>query len=373
MKKTLIALAALAASGVALAQSSVTVYGVVDVGISQNKDTLSGANVRDLIGRNAISSKSTGMKSVLSGSRFGFRGVEDLGGGLKADFTLEYAVQPDEAGTSMANRQSFVGLSGGFGAVKLGRQNTPFHNVQAALDVAGNADAPGYVLALHNRARASNALRYDLPKMGGFNAAVMYSFGEQNTVTNGNTRKGDGFGLNATYADGPLRVGFAYDQVKNPAGDSVSGTPAPASVIRYTFLSDGSTAPLFGTNGSSKVSTWALGGAYDFGAVKVTGGVSTLKDSFVGGGNVKSNGWYLGVSVPMGAITAYAGVGGAKLKEDGETFAKYNGYQVGMNYAMSKRTTAYALYGYDRLRDSIENFDARVKRTQFSVGIRHTF
>src|SRR5450830_1886464 len=156
MKKTLIALAALAVVSAASAQSTVTLYGVVDMAIASQKDTNS-------LGTNGVATETQKVgvdQGILSRSRIGFKGTEDLGGGLKADFVLEYGVNPDEAATAMFNRQSYVGLSGGFGAVTIGRQYTPYHIVQGAVDLYGNLnDTPGYVVNAHNRARNSNSVQ----------------------------------------------------------------------------------------------------------------------------------------------------------------------------------------------------------------------
>lgn len=367
MKKTLIALAAVAATGAAFAQSSVTLYGIVDLGVVALKDTDSQGGVTSTTKKNA-------MKSVLNGSRFGLRGTEDLGGGLKGNFVLEYAVQPDEATTSMANRQAFVGVSGGFGEVRLGRQYTPFHNVQFAIDVAGNKDAPGYVLALHNRARSSNAINYSTPAMGGVTASVQYGFGEGNVNSGAvNPRKGDSLGANVVYSSGPLLVGFAYDRVNRPT------TTAAAGVINFGGIASnasGSAIPsfaVFGTNTTKSLSTWALGGAYNFGVVRLTAGHSQLDDKGEAGvANVKSKGNYIGLSAPMGAVTLYAALGQAKVTEAGSTGeVKYRGHQLGANYALSKRTTAYASLGADKITET--GVAGSLKRSQYGVGVRHTF
>ena len=123
MKKSLIALAAVAASGAAMAQSSVTLYGVVDTSVAYVKGDKS---VSGLLNNGAAT------------SRLGFRGVEDLGNGLKAEFVLEGAVSPDNGGSSFDfKRQSTVGLAGEFGQVRLGRALTASYNAVSRYDVFG--------------------------------------------------------------------------------------------------------------------------------------------------------------------------------------------------------------------------------------------
>ncbi|MES2878067.1 MAG: porin, partial [Pseudomonadota bacterium] len=202
MKKSLVALAALAVVGAASAQSTVTMYGLIDLSVTNQNDkvTLNGANID--------ASKNSVKSGVLNGSRIGFKGTEDLGGGLKANFVLEYSVQPDEgsAGTTMANRQSFVGLSGGFGALTIGRQYTPYYSVVGVLDQAGVIDAPGMVVNAHflGGLRRDNAIQYVSPSFGGVTATVQVAAGNEAAFGTGvaNTAAGKSFGGSVVYAAG---------------------------------------------------------------------------------------------------------------------------------------------------------------------------
>ena len=195
MKKSLIALAVLAASGAAMAQSSVTLYGVADAGVTY----LNGAD---------------NWSGVTSGnnltSRLGFRGTEDLGGGLKANFVLEGGFNLDNgdgasgyAGAKAGEgfqfkRRSTVGLAGSFGEVRLGRELTAAYNATARYDVFGSVgigqsrlwadggvvDASANATAVTTNQRISNALTYVSPDFSGFKVGVNYGFGE---TTNGNS------------------------------------------------------------------------------------------------------------------------------------------------------------------------------------------
>ena len=364
MKKTLVALAALAVVSAASAQSTVTLYGIVDMGINTLKDSTATADYN----------KTGVQQGTMSNSRLGFKGTEDLGSGLKANFVMELGVSPDEAAgyQAIVNRQSTVGLSGNFGAVTIGRQYTPYHNVQIAMDLAGNLNAtPGYVVNNHNfnGGRASNSVNYQSPSFGGFTAAAQVGAGGATTasetvVTGGAQAEGKSFGLSGIYAAGPLVAGLAYNDVTNPNATLVSygpitGTPAIAPVG-------------FGV-GSSEVKVWAAGASYDFTVVKASLAYSRLTDTktAAAASDLTSNGYNFSIAAPFGATTLVANLGRATVKQDSSaTDGTITGYQLMANYALSKRTTAYAVYGNDKL--DLNGSEA-LKRTSTAVGVRHTF
>lgn len=328
MKKTLIALAALAATS-AFAQSSVTLYGVVDLGYFTEKTTA------------AATSKTTGLRDGLSGNRFGMRGTEDLGGGLKANFTLEYGVAPDAAATPMNNRISFVGLNGGFGDVKLGQMYSQIHQVQGAFDPNGNATAQGWLAgATRHTVRTANSVVYTTPSMSGFTAAVEMGFGEQAQTGTATGKKGNLTAIGLNYAAGPLAAKLASETVKEAAAA--------------------------GSDANGNRSTTSLGASYDLGMAKLMFITSTAK---AGSGATagKADTANFGVSVPMGAVTLNASTSTAKTKLGAADAAKTNGYQLGATYALSKRTTAYGLLG------EAKNKAANTKGNSFAVGVRHTF
>lgn len=354
MKKSLIAVAALAATG-AFAQSSVTLYGLVDLGVAQSKDTGTG-----------ITYKKTGLESMINGSRLGFKGSEDLGGGMKANFTYELGLNPDEVPANFGanNRQSFVGLSGNFGEVRLGRQYTPYHSLQGAFDqVNGNTNTliGNVQSAFTSRVRASNAIQYATPNFSGFTGTVQYGFGES-VPAPGASKTGDNFGLSLVYANGPLAVGYAYDQVKRPA----------ANVISWSRITGGGTVGLLGVAGSDKYTVNGLSGSYDFGVAKAAAQWYDAKEDGAGAAaDTKFTGYQLGVSAPFGAFGVGATYNAAKAKVAGVKVADVKGYQLLGTYALSKRTTAYVAYGQDKVDFVGTTLDP--KRQQYGVGLRHTF
>lgn len=273
MKRSLISLAALTVAGGTWAQSSVTVFGVVDAAISsyQNKNT---AGVK--------ASQWALSNSGYNASRIGFRGTEDLGGGLAASFWLEAALGNDVgsagSGSQLFSRRSTISLSGRLGEVRLGRDytptvwndvifdpfgtigvggslilaaNTPFNN-SGAPGVAGNGGS--------NYIRASDSISYFLPaNLGGFYGQVMYAFPEKTkfspdsatpNVTN-TRRTGRYVGGRFGYNGGPLDVAASYSN--NTVGDD------------------------FFAGITTSVTTFNLGASYDFGVVKLLGEYTQAK------------------------------------------------------------------------------------------------
>lgn len=339
MKKTLVALATLAATS-AFAQSTVTLYGVADQGYNTDKKTVGTAT-----------SKTTGLKSILSNSRLGFKGTEDLNGGLKANFVMEYGVETDEATTSMANRQSFVGLTGGFGSVNLGRQYTQIHGVQSAFDANGNAAAAGWLGNGTSTTRQSNAIVYTTPTFSGFSAAAELGHAEvpQTSAATGNAGNTTALGL--TYANGPLTVKAATESIKLTA---------------LTYTAPGAAA-LTLSNALANRKANSIGASYDLGVAKLMFVSTSAKaGSTADAGKVTTNNF--GVSVPMGAVTLNATASTGKYTDSGAASVKTSGYQVGANYALSKRTTAYALLGQGK-----DKAATAAKHETVAVGIRHTF
>ena len=215
MKKTLVALAALAAVS-AFAQSSVTLYGRVDTGLfsSSTLNGAIGATPGSKIRQTGIDNGST---VGLTGSRWGMRGSEDLGGGLKANFKLENRFNVDngagsQAGPLLFGGEAFVGLSGGFGEVRAGRLFTSFDDLRGiavsrnVFDAAWTPVGDSYGVGLGGyQGRGDNAIKYDTPNFGGFSAGLMYAFGENKTSTASAGLQVSG---HVKYANGPLAVGF---------------------------------------------------------------------------------------------------------------------------------------------------------------------
>ncbi len=347
MKKTLIALAAVAATGAALAQSSVTMYGRIDAGLNNQKTTVTTpAGVSTYTKGNSLVGD-----SGLSTSLIGIRGSEDLGGGLKANFVAEwnYATSGGAFATAGPGRDNTIGLSGGFGDFRMGRSYTPLFSVIGMSDVFATTGATT-VSNFPDGVRASSAWFYTTPNMGGFTARVM--LGDADAGTNATVAKGRQYGLYGMYAAGPLAVGLGYGNIKGVAGPIATPTTGK-------------------TTGS------ALSATYDLGAAKLFFGHNRGKTQ----GNVtvanytKAAETNFGVSVPMGAVTLMAAYGrnnnsdvtaGVAEKRSGNDFV------VGATYALSKRTTAYFKTGtYNKWKAGTTLPGTKTNRT--SVGLRHVF
>ena len=206
MKKSLIALAALAAVGAVSAESSVTLYGIVDTYL-QAKSTDTGKT-------NGSLTQSFLNSGGVNGSRWGMKGTEDLGGGLKANFQLESGFAADTgastSGTLLFSRQSWVGLSGNFGAVKAGRAQTPYEDLRAGavrFDLSILAPASMVFKSWQHTKFTDNTIKYESSVYSGFSGAVSYGLGEDKTVTTDATNK---TAFNLAYTLGALNTSFAY-------------------------------------------------------------------------------------------------------------------------------------------------------------------
>lgn len=212
MKKSLIALAVLAAAGAASAQSSVQLYGVADIWAGQAKIT---ANGEELYKQTKVDS------GGVNTSRWGLKGAEDLGGGLKATFQLEqgFALDSGKADAGF-NRVSTVGLSGNFGAVTVGRDWTAYDDLTglAKNTLGANISSQATTWVGYN-GNPNNTIKFQSNTYSGFSGAVSYSFGEdkKGLDDNGDTlgKATDTLSLNVQYANGPLAVGYAYQNAKN--------------------------------------------------------------------------------------------------------------------------------------------------------------
>ena len=293
MKKSLIAVAALAATGVACAQSSVTLFGVADAAVSYYSvksafyNNTAAPVAPPLIGPAGVKRSQTALSSgANASSRLGFRGTEDLGGGLAAGFWLEAGYNQDSGanGLTTFSRRSTVSLSGNFGEVRLGRDYVPTYWNESVFDpmgavgvgenliktISGNiatARGPGSALAANDNAiRASNSVGYFLPRnLGGFYGQVMYALHENpkfSDLAGSPTRRGRYYGGRFGYANGPLNVALAYGE--STAADTTTVTAAGVAT---------------GARFSDKLRTINLGASYDFGVLKLMGELSQVRDS----------------------------------------------------------------------------------------------
>ncbi len=328
MKKSLIALAVLGSvAGVAQAQSSVTMYGLVDVWAGRTKAEVPGVGSVSVTGVNS---------GGLATSRWGVQGSEDLGGGLKAIFKLEQGFDASN-GTATANtafnRQSWVGLEGGFGTAQFGNVWSAFDDVfyigNSIFDAV--AFSPAYavmsVAAYNDKPR--NAVRYTTPNFGGFSAAVSHGLDENAAV------KRDQTDFNLQYAAGPLTAAFAY-QLQNDA----AGVGQDAKFTYFTA-------------------------AYDLGVAVLKGGVGQTRNVYA----TKTNDWQIGADFPLSSALSLS-TGYASSKDKDGTDTKRTGYSVGALYSLSKRTSTYA--AFTKAKEEVAGTTA-VKGTVFGVGLQHKF
>ena len=342
MKKSLIALAVLAASGAAMAQSSVTLFGIVDtaVGYVDNANA-AGDSVYGL----STSGNAT--------SRLGFRGVEDLGGGLKAGFWLEGEVFGDNGNANGFNfqRRSTVSLMGGFGEVRMGRELTPGYSKTSSYDLFGQTGIGQFMgwsnwngsTGDANGVRSSNMISYYTPNFSGFNAGLGYGFDEQVTG-----KAGRYIGGYVAYDNGPLSVAVSYDE-----------RSLAANVDRNAIT---------------------VGASYNMNVVKLNAIVQQTKDDVVGT-DPKVNAYSLGVSAPMGA-------GEVKLQyslyDQKAIDSKAHQLSLGYVHNLSKRTAVYGTVSYMDNKDrsnlglAAKNLNtagpgAGESQTGVQVGVRHSF
>lgn len=406
MKKTLIALAALGAmAGAAQAQSTVTLYGLLDANFGSFK-----TNVASGAGTAASPASVQNLTQTkidsggLNGSRWGMRFSEDIGGGMAVIGNLESGINLD-AGSSaqgglLFGRRANVGISSGFGTLVIGRNSSSYDDVSAdhammgatifdpsntnngpstatftnvtaaaatfaATPTAANAAALNLATAnvgatflgrnttwVGFNTRFNNSVKYTSPNFGGFTGSVMYAFGEDKTATVGASKTVSAY---LKYANGPLLISGGYQS----EGSARSATAKPA--LENTLLNV----------------------AYDFGVAKVGAGFNRAKYKEVGVGAggapadlAAQSEWSLSVAVPLGATTLSAGYAQSK----GDDLGKSTGYGVQALYSLSKRTTLYAgalsTKAYDKLAASIQTAfpTSNIGRTTtYAAGIRHTF
>jgi predicted porin len=357
MKKSLIALAALATVATAAqAQSSVTVYGIVDSGLySYDNDGAAGTQ--------------TGVHSGgLSTSRIGFRGTEDLGSGLKANFTLETEIHADNgsqaatgAATALFSRGAFVQLDqAGVGSVTLGRQNRLDYLAVIAGDPFGAANVGGFVstgylgsgMGGQGSVRLDNALTLKSASFGGLVLSYQHGFGEQA----GAASKSRTSSFGADFTSGKFKANLATRDVKHTDGtDGDQGTFAFAS--------------------------------YNFGVLTAHAGYTTLESKQITANKAKTT--YLGVSVPLNAKTkVLAGYYDMdKARNTYSTTTTGDGgdakaWSLGVTYELSKRTTLYALHASasadqagSRVGTSNLGFTTTAGKdnSTSAIGVRHTF
>jgi predicted porin len=354
-KKLMLGAACMTLSGLSHAQSSVTLYGIVDEGLNFNT--------------NMNGNRSYAMQSgVLSGSRWGLRGAEDLGGGMKAIFLLENGFDPSNGrlgqGGLEFGRQAYAGISSQWGTVTLGRQydmNVDFVGpLEAASQWAGNIGAhPGDLDNLNNAYRTNNAIKFKSVSYGGFSFGGMYSLGG----VAGDTSRNQIWSLGAGYARGPLTLGVGYINARNPNvsffGNSNAGTVSTtAANTNYPVFSgflSAHTYQVISAGAAYNIGALTVGGTYSNIAFKGMGDTSTGPNPAGYTGNVTFNSaelnlkYQLTPSLLIGAAYSYTDSGSATTasgaKNEGAT---YHQGDIGADYFLSKRTDVYLIGIYQK-------------------------
>ena len=392
MKKTLaLAITALAAC-TAHAQSTVTIYGLLDlsVGVSDTGEgtTLPGGSVRTANGFRNYRMDS----GLMFGSRLGFRGVEDLGGGLRANFLLEMGINANTGGFNQGGlawgRQVFVGLGGSNWSLSAGRQYTPMNNSIAASEpLAGGSwgNITGEALATYESigaaagagahqmsARANNSVLFSMTGAG-LTGNLLVAAGDSNG-------RGTARFINpgATYVAGPLRLDVSYVRMRQNA-EQITATATP-----------------------EWLDLWLVGGSYDLGIAKIYGGAfqftaASNKANFsaaatlgAAGANGQAYAWnknqlvWIGVGVPLAGGTLKAQVARETYPYTAAADGKSTILGLAYEYPLSKRSLLYTSYGAvsnnDRARTPLYGAIPLVGPKGFgsdphalSVGILHRF
>jgi len=344
MNKKLVALALSAvAAGVASAQTAnVTLYGIVDTYLASER----------IGGVGAVAAKSTTMVTGggLSGSRWGLRGSESLGGGMNAIFTLENGFASDTGalgqGGLLFGRRAFVGLNGGFGTITIGRDYSPNFFVMCNSDDTFGGCLTGFSQVANmggfyaNTLRQNNQVKYSTPSMGGVTASLAWALGEVAGTSSGSRT----IGGNVEYKNGPIYVGVGFSDLKNAA--------ATASQKQFIF-----------------------GATYNFGVAYA--GVTYMENKSEAG--VKTKPLIGSVTVPFGA--ARIGLQLAQSKMDGG--AKTSAFGLLGEYDLSKRSEVYAIYAQCKNKGlacaadgNVANSTATINTQSasvFGLGIKHKF
>ena len=391
-KKSLAAVALLGAFAGSAFAADVTLYGVVDEGfLYTHKDT-------DVAGSDAVD-KLELKSGIQAGSRWGLKGTEDLGNGLKVGFILESGFNADDgtqgvSGT-MFNREASLSVMGPFGQLSLGKigaitQGTSSWGKVGAVSAFGTSYGPANVANATNvfsapTSVADNMIAYQTPKFAGFTVYAQYSMGNSKTKTATTATQVENksstdryYALGATYANGPANLYFAVDSFNYASYFDVVTSSTPKDVKDSL--------------------TVAFGGSYDFSVVKVFAGAQYFDEVLVskvsGLSNVgldslgKMKGYALqaSASAPLAGGTGYFGVGYVDSSEadsvvTGKEFdLKYYVASVGYKYDLSKRTNVYGVLSYAKGEQDIAtpsaNFDYSDRKPSmvgFGVGLRHTF
>lgn len=389
-KKSLAAVALLGAFAGSAFAADVTLYGVVDEGfLYTHKDA--DETTSDAVDNLELKS------GIQAGSRWGLKGTEDLGNGLKVGFILESGFNADDgtqptSGT-LFNREASLSVMGPFGQLSLGKigaitQGTSSWGKVGAVSAFGTSYGPANVANATNvfsapTSVADNMIAYQTPKFAGFTVYAQYSMGNSKAGTTSTPTQVENksstdryYALGATYANGPANLYFAVDS------------------FNYASYFDNPTPSTKDVDDSLTV---AFGGSYDFSVVKVfagaqyfdevdAGSIGGLKATGVGlhkSGKLEGYGLQASVSAPLAGGTGYFGVGYLDASEADSVDAakevdiKYYVASVGYKYDLSKRTNVYSVLSYAKGdRDwaaAAGEEDTKPSTVGFGIGLRHNF
>jgi predicted porin len=359
MKKTLIVAAAAASfATVAHAQSSVTLYGVLDAGITYQS--------------NVATKDRWAMGNGIDQSRFGLRGSEDLGGGLKAIFTLESGFNIGNGrfanNNGMFNRQAFVGLSSNYGTVTLGRQYDSVQDYLAPLTATGSWGGTYFAHPLNNDNlstdggyAANNTVKFTSANYAGLQFGGTYSFSNNTNFANNRSYSGG-----VSYQFQGLKIAGAFTQANNPgaSGGAIDGT-----------------VPV---QGQGRLRTYGAAAGYAFGPAQVGAAWTQSRLDGVTGASIRAdnyevNGKYnLTPALGLGIAYTYTNARVSDIN------AHWNQVGLQADYALSKRTDVYAQAVYQRASGApagIYNGDmtgatstsSSINQTAATVGLRHRF
>jgi len=391
MKKTLIALAALAALGSASAQ--VTLYGKVDVGLS-NSTTSGQANAYfgDKAPSAPIDQGAQFTGNNYETSRFGIKGGTDLAGGTKAIFQLEQGFDAangaDKLNNLTFNRVSMVGVTGSFGTVSAGLQWSPYDSAWGwdALEYNGfSAANKAFYSGIHGDngtggfGNVKNSIQYTTPDFSGFNASIIYANGadKTNPVPASTTWSPDPttgvpvpklnpaidaqdatkyIGVGANYVAGPLSINFGYESV-----------PTSKQFAQITYASGASLKTLQG----NKTAAWLLGASYNLSVATVSAAFEGASAD-MGGLTAKDAGYALGVSVPVSGQTSFAAsYAYEKTAAEGLSDGTAKAFGAQVLYNWTKQAVVYA--GVVQAKTVQLTDTAEVTATTYATGVRYNF
>ncbi|RQR24091.1 porin [Burkholderia sp. Bp9142] len=365
--KSAVAISALALSGMASAQSTVTLYGVIDTGVIY---------VNHQSGRDNF----VGMKQgTMSGNRWGVRGEEDLGSGLKAVFVLENGFNSANGALNQGGRefgrQAFVGLSSDrFGTIRLGRQYDPVVDTVQGLTadayIASTAGTPGDVDNYDNSLRVSNAVKYLSPVYAGLQFEALYAFGNNA----GATGQGQAWGGAVSYKSGPLAAAAGYFHTNNP---SAGRTTTKASNWGVTSSSDSIfDGPINnGYTTAHSIAIFRAAAQYTAGPFVLGASYSNAQYKHDAFSAFQSNETY---NVGSGYVTYWVNpawrlsAGYTYMRASGDTSAIYHQVGLGTDYALSKRTDVYLIGSYQHASGTQATYNSAGQRVlqpaQASIG-----